>query len=104
MDGQEDEGIRRKKSARMENVRQEEQEQMLRKALTTLLEPEAHERLMIVKSQNPQMYATASKWILTIAQRGGIQKKIDEQTLRMILLKISQQRRESTIEFRRKGE
>jgi len=104
MEGQEVEQIRRKKRADLAESKEAGEEQMLRKALVRLLEPDAYERLMIVKSQNPQMYSTTAQWIITIAQRGGVQKKIDEQTLRTVLLKISQQKHKSTIEFRRKGE
>ena len=94
--------IRRKK-ARNNEAALEEQE-MLRKALAQLLEQHAYERLMIVKSQKPQLYAQAAQWIIVMAQKGALRSKIDEQALKVILHKISAPRHETKIEFRRKGE
>lgn len=81
-----------------------QERQMVRTALATLLEPAAYERLMIVKSQNPQAYSTAAQWIISVAQSGRLKGKIGEPALREVLLRISGQKRQGTIEFRRKGE
>ena len=95
---QEIEGIGRKRAEKPQ------QREMLKKALGTILEPAAYERLMIVKTQNQQLYANTAKWIITMAQQGRL-KSVDEKTLKMLLLKLSEsQRRQTKIEIRRKGE
>lgn len=96
------ESLRQKKAEKLQQ--KQEEQQMLRKALVQILEPAAYERLMIVKSQNPQLYANAVRLIVSMAQQGRL-VEVSEESLKALLLKLSESsRRETKIEIRRKGE
>lgn len=96
------EQIRRKKA--VSAAQRQEQAEMVKKALLQMLEPKAYERLMIVSSQNQKLYSKAAQWIVAAAQQGMLRKKVSEGDMVAILRKLSGERHEPTIEFRRKGE
>jgi programmed cell death protein 5 len=87
-----------------EQNKKAQQEVMIRRMLGQILQPQAYERLMMVKAQNTQTYQIVVQTIVSLAQRGRIQDKINEQQLRDIIMKIYAQRPQPKIEFRRKGE
>jgi DNA-binding TFAR19-related protein (PDSD5 family) len=101
--GETDEAGRGGKGAQLE--KRLEQEQMVKGALQQFLEPQAYERLMIVASQNGELYSKAAQWIITMARQGALRSKVNDEDMKRILLKVSAPaRRETRIEFRRKGE
>ncbi len=87
-----------------EQNKKAQQEIMIRRMLVQVLQPQAYERLMMIKAQNTQTYQIVVQTIVSLAQRGRIQDKIDEQQLRDMIMRIYAQKPQTKIEFRRKGE
>ncbi len=69
---------------------------MLRKVMT----PDARERLGNVRIARPELAEKIESQILALAQRGGTEGKIDDQTLKKLLKKLSDQKKEINIKRR----
>ncbi|MEF8832392.1 MAG: DNA-binding protein [Candidatus Thermoplasmatota archaeon] len=69
---------------------------MLRKVMT----PDARERLGRVKMARPELAEQIESQIIALAQRGGTQEKIDDDTLKKLLKKLSGQKKEINIKRR----
>ena len=109
MDDSELEALRQKRMAEMqqnshqqaeaqERARQMEiqKQAMLRQILT----PEARDRLANVRVANPEMANMVEMQLIQLAQSGRLGGMITDAMLRDILVKITPQRREITIERR----
>ncbi len=69
---------------------------MLRKVMT----PDARERLGRVRMARPQLAEQIESQIIALAQRGGTEGKIDDETLKKLLKKLSGQKKEINIKRR----
>ncbi len=69
---------------------------VLRKIMT----PEARERLGRVKVARPQLAEQIESQLVALAQRGATNEKIDDQTLKKLLKKLSGQKKEINIKRR----
>ena len=99
------EALRRKKMADVYQQAQAraQQEEQLRSALATLLEPAAYERLMLVKMSSPDLFARAVQAISYLQQARKLNGRLNEQQLRALLVKLSGARKSGTITIHRKG-
>jgi len=101
------EGVRRRRmqKAYEEAQARAAQEEQIRSALASMLEPEAYSRLMIVRQSNPALYAQAVQSLAYLKQAGQIQGRISEKQLLAVLSKLSSHgRHDGSITFKRKGE
>jgi len=69
---------------------------MLRKVMT----PDARERLARVRMARPQLAEQIESQIVALAQRGATTEKIDDETLKKLLKKLSGQKKEINIKRR----
>ena len=72
-----------------------------RSLLLKILEPTAYERMMNVKLAKPELYERALATLAYLVQQKQIKGKINDETLRQVLEKMTE-RRETTIEFQHK--
>ncbi|MCD4740716.1 DNA-binding protein [archaeon] len=87
------EGIARQQEAQeQENAMEVQKEVLLKQVLT----PEAKSRLTNIKLANPE-FATQIEYLLLRLYQTGQVKKIDDQQLKAILLKITKNKRDITI-------
>ncbi len=109
-DDRELEELRRRKMAELQGqAGQEEQVQAMQRAeaesqkqavLRTILEPEARERLTRVRLARPDVADNLENQLLSLYQAGRVRSKIDDETLRQLLARITPKSREPTIERR----
>ncbi len=109
-DDRELEELRRRKMAELQGqAGQEEQVQAMQRAeaesqkqavLRTILEPEARERLTRVRMARPDVADNLENQLLSLYQAGRVRSKIDDETLRQLLARITPKSREPTIERR----
>lgn len=105
------EEIRRRKLAEYQQRLQEErlrQQQIqaqlqLRAMLRRVLEPEAFERIERVKLASPELYAQAVRYILALYQAGRIQRKLGDDEVKSLLLRLRGPKRETKIRILDKG-
>jgi programmed cell death protein 5 len=106
------EEIRRKKLLEyQQRLQQEEQirqqqiqaELQLRAILRKILEPEAFERLGRVKMANPELYARAVQYLITLYQSGRLTKKVNDATLKAFLARLAGPKRETRRKILDKG-
>ena len=99
------EALRRKKMAEAYQQAQAraQQEEQLRSALATLLEPAAYERLMLVKMSSPELFSRAVQAISYLQQARQLKGRLNEEQLRALLAKLAGARREGSITIHRKG-
>ncbi|MCD4845114.1 MAG: DNA-binding protein [Methanosarcinales archaeon] len=107
------EAIRRRK---MELLRQQQQQQMpdpqvaaqqeqamaemeakKQAILRAILTPEARERLNTLKMTKPELVASVSDQLVTLAQSGRLQGKLDDEKLRNLLIQIQPKKRQTSI-------
>ena len=70
-------------------------EALKKKALGTILERDAYERLGRVRFANPQLAQQAEMYLLQIYQQGKIQKPVTDQQLKEVLVLLSEKRETS---------
>ena len=90
-----------KKQAELEKQRQEAElakEAILRKVLT----PEAKSRLSNVRLANPELAEKVIAMLIYLYQSGRLTRKVTDEDLKKILLKLSQTKREPRIKIKRK--
>ncbi len=99
------EALRRKKMADVYQQAQAraQQEEQLRSALATILEPAAYERLMLVKMSSPDLFSRTVQAISYLQQARKLNGRLNEAQLRAMLVKLSGTRKEGTITIHRKG-
>lgn len=86
---------------------QEDQEEMdeqyeaQKKALLrSILTPEARERLARLRMARPEMTESIEQQLIMLAQRGAVQGKIDDETLKNLLKKLTDKKKEINIKRR----
>ena len=109
MDDSELEALRQKRMAEMQQNGQQQAEAQERARqmeiqkqalLRQILTPEARDRLANVRVANPEMANVVEMQLIQLAQSGRLKGMISDAMLREILMKITPQRREITIERR----
>ena len=105
-DEQDIQALRQKKMAEAYKQAQAraEQEDQLRSALATMLEPAAYERLMLVKMSSPQTFAKVVQGLSYLQQSGQLKGRISEAQLRGLLAKMAGSRPQSSITIKHKGD
>lgn len=68
--------------------------------LRAILEPEARERLVRVRMARPDIAASVEQQLIVLYQQGRIRQRIDDNTLRELLARMTPKGREPTIERR----
>jgi len=87
-----------------EAARQRIQAQLqLRAVLRRALEPDAFERLERVKLANPELYAQAVRYIVALYQAGRLPRKLKDEELKALLLRLRGPKREPKIRIAHKG-
>ena len=103
------EELRRRKLAELQNQAQSEHAQAQQRAdaqaqrdvvLRAILEPEARERLVRVRMARPDVAESLEAQLMMLYQQGRIQRRIDDETLRSLLARVTPKQRETTIERR----
>ena len=103
------EELRRRKLAELQQQAQSEQAQAQQRAdaqsqrdvvLRAILEPEARERLVRVRMARPDIADSLETQLMSLYQQGRIQRRIDDETLRSLLARVTPKQRETTIERR----
>ncbi|MGC8586618.1 MAG: DNA-binding protein [Candidatus Micrarchaeia archaeon] len=84
-----------------ESIKRAQIEEQTRALMRQLLEPEAYERLMIIKTSNEELYAQLVNLIISLVQSNKILGKISDSQFKALLEKLTA-RREPTIEFKHK--
>ncbi|MCL2607663.1 MAG: DNA-binding protein [Methanomassiliicoccaceae archaeon] len=109
MDDSELEALRQKRMAEMQQSGQQQSEAKERAKqieiqkqamLRQILTPEARDRLSNVRVANPEMANMVEMQLIQLAQSGRLTGMINDPMLRDILMKVTPQRREITIERR----
>ena len=109
MEDPELEAIRQRRMAEMQQqaqnqAAQQEQAQRLEAqkqgVLRQILTSEARDRLANIRLANPQMAESVENQLIQLAQSGRLRGVIDDAMLKNILVHVSPQRREITIERR----
>ena len=109
MEDPELEAIRQRRMAEMQQqaqnqAAQQEQAQRIEAqkqgVLRQILTSEARDRLANIKLANPQMAESVENQLIQLAQSGRLRGVIDDAMLKNILVQVSPQRREITIERR----
>lgn len=111
MDPELDELRRKKLLEYQQRLQQEEQlrqqqlqaQLQLRAILRRVLDPEAFERIERVKLANPELYAQAVKYILALYQAGRLPRKLKDEEVKALLLRLRGPKRETKIRIMHKG-
>lgn len=81
-----------------EELSRKAEEEAMKKALTRLyFSPEARQRLANLKLVKPKLASQLEEYLLALAQQGRLPTPIDDETLKKILRKIYEQKRETKI-------
>lgn len=101
--------LRRRKMAELQAQAQNSEAQAAARAeanaqkevvLRAILEPEARERLTRVRMARPDVAESLENQLLVLYQQGRVQRRIDDETLRQLLARVTPKSRETTIERR----
>ncbi|MGC8669871.1 MAG: DNA-binding protein [Candidatus Micrarchaeia archaeon] len=84
-----------------DSIKRAQIEEQTKTLMRQLLDSEAYERLMIIKTSNPDLYAQLVNFIITLVQSNKIIGKLTDSQLRALLEKITS-KREPSIEFKHK--
>lgn len=77
-------------------------EQKLKEIMQTFLDGNAYERAMNIRSANPLLYRQLAMLIAQLADSGRLRRKLTEKELLVLLSRIRENKREPTIEIKRK--
>ena len=72
-----------------EALRQQQIEAQIRLALMEILEPEARERLNIIKLTRPEFARAVEQQLVMLAQSGRIRQRITDEQLRSLLAQLT---------------
>lgn len=75
----------------------------LRAILRKVLEPEAFERIERVKLASPELYAQAVRYVIALHQAGRLPKKLNDDEVKALLLRLRGPKRETKIRIAHKG-
>jgi programmed cell death protein 5 len=101
--------LRRRKLAELQQQAAGEQQAQAQRAdaaaqrdviLRAILEPEARERLTRVRMARPEIAESLEQQLVMLYQQGRVQRRIDDETLRQLLGRVSPKQRDTTIERR----
>ncbi len=81
---------RRMESSEAEEEAEEQYEQQKENLLRQLLTPDARERLGRVKLARPEVAEGIEQQVIMLAQRGMVKGKIDDETLKKLLRKVTE--------------
>jgi programmed cell death protein 5 len=84
-----------------ESMKRAQIEEQTKNLMRQLLEPEAYERIMIIKASNPELYEQLVNVIVSLVQSNKIMGRISDAQFKALLEKLTA-RREPTIEFKHK--
>ena len=103
------EEIRRRKMAELQQQAQNQEVQQAQRAeaaaqrdtvMRAILEPEARERLARVRMARPDIAEALENQLLMLYQQGRVRSKIDDETLRQLLARVTPKSRDTTLERR----
>jgi programmed cell death protein 5 len=109
MEDHELEELRRRKMAELQQgAAREEQASAMRAevdaqkqmVLRAILEPEARERLTRVRMARPEIAEALENQLVMLYQQGRVRSKIDDETLRQFIARVTPKSRDTTIERR----
>ena len=101
------EELRRRKLQELQQQAQSEQVQAGARAeaqaqrdvvMRAILEPEARERLVRVRMARPDIADALENQLMALYQQGRIQRRIDDETLRQLLARVTPKSRETTMD------
>ncbi|MGC8652016.1 MAG: DNA-binding protein [Candidatus Micrarchaeia archaeon] len=84
-----------------ESIRRAQIEEQTKAVMRQLLDPDAYERLMIIRSSNQELYTQLVNLIVSLVQSNKIAGKISDAQFKALLEKLTT-RREPSIEFKHK--
>ena len=87
-------------SDELEEEQEEQMEAQKKAILRKIMTSEARERLARVKMARPEVGESIESQIIMLAQSGRVQGKIDDSTLKKLLKKITNNRKEINIKRR----
>lgn len=90
----------RKRVEEMQKRQQRESE--MRKILKQVLDTSAFERLQNIKLSNPELFERVAQLLIMLYQQGKLKNVVDEKTLKALLSKLLENKRDTTITFNRK--
>jgi programmed cell death protein 5 len=103
------EELRRRKLAELQAQAGQQEQQAVARAeqnaqkeviLRAILEPEARERLTRVRMARPEIAESLENQLIMLYQQGRVQRRIDDETLRQLLGRVTPKQRDTTIERR----
>jgi len=103
------EELRRRKLAELQQQAGAEQQAAAQRAeanaqkeviLRAILEPEARERLTRVRMARPEIAESLENQLIQLYQQGRVRNRIDDETLRQLLARVTPKQRDTTIERR----
>ncbi|MFH1447560.1 MAG: DNA-binding protein [Candidatus Micrarchaeota archaeon] len=102
-----DEAFEQSKNRRMQEqyaqvLKAQQLEAQMKTVLKHMLDSQAYERAMNIRVSNPERYQQLVSLLAYLYQNKQIKEKLTNDQLKKLLVRISPERRESTISFKRK--